>query len=312
MNLHESTHQFPTSRTLVIFSEPLHSSEIIFKEEPIRFSQSILKHLAGHWKLQLQSKQQDLTELGISSIIKSFSANIKVPLDALFVNDKPVMWPGQCITLRDWQIEDHSAKLLVNEISYPFIAALGDIEFVKRISKENLPALRPPLAICTFAITTDNFLVLTVRGNATPVYPGRFYGQGGNPDSSKINILHHQLEEMKEEILIESNEVIAESMKFFGIIEDEETFPGKPDLIGTVKVFLSSKEVKKRFDSRSLEARPADVSDIRFIQFDKESLFHFLKNETQPKDFCPPAYGGLMLVGLFQFGNEWLKESVTI
>ena len=311
MNPHESAYQFPTSRTLVIFNEPLHSSEILLKEEPIRFSKSVLELLSEHWKSQLNHKQQALAKRGVTSTIKNYSSDNEIILDALFVNDKAVMWPGRCVSLRDWGMKDYSATLFVSEISYPFISALSDQNFLKNFSDENLARMRPPLAVCTFAITSDNFLVLTARGISTNVYPGRFYGQGGNPDSSNINLLYHQLEEMQEEILIEPHEVIQDSLKFFGIIEDQETFPRKPDLIGTVKVSLSAEELEKRFESRTLEQRPSDVADVRFVPFDEKSLFHFLKSETQPKDFCPPAHGGLILVGLFQFGKEWLNKLMT-
>jgi len=305
--MNEINFRFPNSSSLAIFSQPLSSKSISFEKSPLTFSEKILQQVTEHWILQLRQKQYQLSKKGIPAKIKSYSSFHDHNLDALFVNEKPVMWPGSCVTLRDWHVNNGSAILFVSELSYPFIAALSDENFLNKLHDENFHSLRPPLAVCTFAITSDSFLVLTVRGIATPVYPGRFYGQGGNPQHSQIDLLQHQLEEMEEELLIKPDEVMHDSLKFFGIVEDQENFPRKPDLIGTVKISLSSHELKDRFESRLHNNRPPDVADTRLIHFDDENLFDFLKSET-PKNFCPPAHGGLLLVGMREFGVDWLNR----
>lgn len=299
---------FPSSSALIVFPEPLSGSQISFQEIPFPLSEKAKSKLSAHWLEQLRKKQSQLALQGIESTIRNDFALDGELNAALYVNEQPVMWPGSCITLREWNLDEGHFRMAISKISYPFIAALSDPEFKFLFSEEELAAIRPPLAICTFAVTTDQMLMLTVRGKTTNVYPGRFYGQGGNPTSVDLNLLRHQLEELHEELLISPDEVIQDSLQFHGIVEDSESFPGKPDLIGTVNSSLSAQELQRRFDLRPSEQRPSDVAHIHFIHLDQESLFHFLKNETQPKDFCPPAYGGLMLIGSFLFGKEWLEK----
>ncbi|MFI5136113.1 MAG: hypothetical protein ACHQD9_09695, partial [Chitinophagales bacterium] len=162
--MNENNFRFPNSSALIIFPQPLFPSAISFEKFPLVFSEKVLQQVTDHWILQLKQKQHQLSEKGIPSEIKSYSASGNFDLDALFVNEKPVMWPGRCVTLRDWRVEDKSVTLFVSELSYPFIAALSDKNFLNNFHDENLRSLRPPLAVCTFAITSDNFLVLTVRG----------------------------------------------------------------------------------------------------------------------------------------------------
>ncbi len=300
----EDSYPSYTSNSLAVFQQPIHHSLFAFEVIPLVLSEKVRVQLRNHWFIQLRQKQEQLLQLEINSEIREYDTGHPDALLALYAGEKCLMWPGKCITLHGWRYAENSLKLTVSEITYPFIAALGDQEFQNNIADQDLRAIRPPLAICTFAITTDQMLVLTVRGNTTNVYPGRFYGQGGNPTSVEVNILQHQLEELHEEILLSPDEVIHDSLQFHGIVEDREAFPGKPDLIGTVNISLSAQELKRRFESRPPEQRPSDIANIHFIPLNKENLFHFLKNETQPKDFCPPAHGGLMLIGLFLFGNE--------
>lgn len=296
---------FPTSRILLDFERPLRADVISFLTQPLSIPPDVMKQLVQHWHQQLKDKQASLQLSGIRSEIKPFNNSTNELLDALYVNEKPVLWPGTAITLRDVKMEDDVVTLIVSDIAYPFIAALNNIAFRKNLGMESVHQLRPPLAICTFAITTDQMLVLTVRGNSTNVYPGRLYGQGGNPATTNVDIVHHQIEEMKDELLLEPELIFIDTFKFLGIIEDCEMFPGKPDLIGMVYIKLSSTELKKRFEMRSSEERPPDVVDIRLVPFNINGLNQLLFHETKPVDYCPPAHGGLMLIGMMEFGGDW-------
>jgi hypothetical protein len=299
----EDSDLFPTSNSLVVFQQPIHHSLIAIEEILLEFSESVFLQLRNHWFIQLRKKQLQLLQQEITSEIRGYDKGHPEGLLALFAGEKCLMWPGKCVTLLHWKYDTDGLKLTVGEITYPFIAALGDEEFQKSVADQNLKAIRPPLAVCTFAITTDRMLVLTVRGKTTNVYPGRFYGQGGNPTTAHFSLLQHQLDELNDELLLAPDEVIHDSLQFNGIIEDCEAFPRKPDLIGTVQLKLSSQELADRFYSRPSHQRPTDVADIRLIPFNANALRDFLDSETQPTDFCPPARGGMRLISQFHFGK---------
>jgi hypothetical protein len=304
----DRAYQFPTSSALIVFPKPLTGSQVSFQEIPFPLSEKAKSRLSAHWLEQLRKKQSQLALQGIGATIRNDFVLDGELNASLFVNEQPVMWPGSCITLREWNLDEGHFRMVISKTSYPFIAALSDPDFTFLFSEDERSSIRPPLAICTFAITTDQMLVLTVRGKTTNVYPGRFYGQGGNPTSVEVNLQQHQLEELQEELILSPDEVIQDSLQFHGIVEDSEAFPGKPDLIGTLNISLSAQELQRWFDLRPPDQRPSDVAHIRFIHLDEESLLHFLKDETQPNDFCPPAHGGLMLIGLFLFGSAWLEK----
>lgn len=299
----EDSDLFPTSNSLVVFQQPIHHSLIAIEEILLEFSENVLLQLRNHWFIQLRHKQLQLLQQEITTEIREYDKGLPGGPLALYSSEKCLMWPGKCVTLLNWKYETDGLKLTVSEITYPFIAALGDEEFQKSVADQNLKAIRPPLAVCTFAITTDQMLVLTVRGKTTNVYPGRFYGQGGNPASVHFSLLQHQLDELNEELLLSPDEVIHDSLQFYGIIEDCGAFPRKPDLIGTVQIKLSSQELSARFYSRPSHQRPPDVADIKLIPFNGNALRTFLDSETQPTDFCPPAHGGLLLIWQHHFGK---------
>lgn len=297
------TNTTSTSRVLFNFNKPLPAGALSLQHEPVSFSESATSRLKQHWQKQLLAKQAALYASGIASVIKPYHAADKDSLDALFADDKPVMWPGTAIALRNVSVDEGSIRLTVSEISYPFISALNDSAFRAKLYETGLSAIRPPLAICTFAITTDVFLVMTIRGITTNVYPGRLYGQGGNPAALPLKIIDHQLDELYEELLINREEVDETSFRFYGLVEDLEQFPGKPDLIGSVRLRLSSSEVQARFDTRPSGMRPPDVAGISMLPFNKDALRYSLLVATKATDYCPPAFGGLVLLMQQEFGE---------
>jgi hypothetical protein len=296
------TNTSSTSRILLDFKQPLPADALLIRSEPISFSEATLQQLRQHWQDQLLKKQSALFASGVYAEIKPYAATGNDIPDALFVDKKPVMWPGNAITLRDVRLKDGHVLITASEISYPFIGALRDAAFRSNLDATGLINIRPLLAICTFAITTDHLLILTVRGITTNVYPGRLYGQGGNPARLPFTIIEHQLDELKDELLINREEVDETSFRFYGLIEDLEQFPGKPDLIGTVRLKLSSSEVQQRFDTRSLSSRPPDAEEISMIPFEKKTMQHYLAQATKASDYCPPAFGGLVLLMQHEFG----------
>lgn len=280
---------------LFAFDRPASADQILIRTIPLSFTNEAMQLLASHWRLQLQAKQQALLAQDIPSTIVTQVGNA---LPSLMVNEKPVLWPGMAVTLRDLHRHNEQLVMTVSEIPYPFLAALKNEPFksLAGISTD----LRPPLAICTFGITTDQMLVLTVRGQTTNVYPGRLYGQGGNPTTVVFDLVKHQLDEMKDELLLHPSAVDVAGFRFYGLVEDGESFPGKPDLIGTVPLQISSADLLGKFEKRPPADRPPDVASLVFVPYVKRTLQYFL-NEKGTAAFCPPAFGGLHLV----CNTEW-------
>ncbi|MGB3074562.1 MAG: hypothetical protein WBB36_04545 [Chitinophagales bacterium] len=293
-----------TSRILLDFNKPLPVENISIVQQPLSFPATVITKLSDHWTQQLKDKQSALRNARIESVIGLEPENIANELlHTLFINGKPVMWPGNAVTLRDVKMEYEKVLMTVSEIPYPFIAALNNAAFKKNTGLHSLQ-LRPPLAICTFVITSDNQLVLTVRGEKTYVYPGRFYGVGGNPANIQFNIVQHQLEEIADELLVQPEEVDATTFRFYGLVEDLELFPGKPDLAGIARIKLSSEELAERFETRPSSQRPPDVAALKMVPFNNSSLQNFLEHDNKLADFCPPAHGGLLLLKKMEFGGD--------
>lgn len=282
-----------TSRILLDFSQPVRADNIAILYEPMAIPDRAMEAMEEYWAHQLKEKQTALYDAGIMATIRKDLSLHALP--SLYVNEKPVMWPGTAVTLRNAQINKGQVQLTVSDIPYPFIAALKHAGF-ERQSGLDAFALRPPLAICTFAITNDNMLVLTVRGQTTNVYPGRIYGQGGNPQHASFDIVAHQLEEMADELMVAPFEVDTDSFQFYGLVEDLELFPRKPDLVGIVRLRLAAAALLSRFKQRPEQDRPPDVVKVLCIPFSKKTVTHFLQHEKSMADFCPPAYAGLKLL----------------
>ncbi len=191
----------------------------------------------------------------------------------------------------------------VGKISYPYLAALTDhkIQQAYRFAAIELPT--PPMAICTFPITSDDQFILTVRGDTT-VYGGRKYGVGGCPETTKQSVARHQQGELNEEIQVNKREHDLRMMEFYGIVGDQERFPNQPGLMGSTWINVDSTTVKDRIDKRKPEEIPPDVADVTFIPSTEGPLFDYL-SQAKPNQFCPPAHGGLILYGHHKFGHDW-------
>lgn len=297
-----------TWETLSVFDEPIEADNIGFIDSPLQIPEGMDEQIRSNWDKQLESKQNELQREGISTEIRSYHLDAsEKPLNALYENDEPKMWPGPAISLKDVDT-DTPIRLHVGQTYFPFIAALKDEEIRALYKQQDIPVPRPALAICTYALTDDGQLVLTVRGSRTNMYPGRFYGQGGNPELTNTNISDHQAAEMEGEILVKPNDYNPSGLRFTGIVVDDEQLPGKPDLVGWVPVNLESGEIKERVRKRPMNERPNDVIDVVFAPADETGLFSYLVNRTHPVQYCPPSNGGLVLYGHHVFGSDWSSQ----
>lgn len=296
-----------TWEILHAFQAPVEGKNIHFREARITQPIGIDNLIRTSWDKQLEVKQAQLAERGIQGLtIKPYQEDKSpTPLNALYEEGAAKMWPGPAITLV--HIEDNfpHIELSVAQTYFPFIAALSDPQIRDLYTSYGLEIPRPPLAIVTFAETNDSKLTLTVRGQRTNMYPGRFSGQGGNPLFVTMTPTEHQIEEMADEILVTPQSYNPRSIQFGGIVEDREELLGKADLAGWVRVGLDSEEIERRVRTRI--NHPNDAIAVDFVPANDEGLLKHIAL-ANPTDYCPPAYAGLILYGRMHFGELWQQD----
>ena len=296
-------------RILEFFDPPIKGTDITFKEVKLNTPEGVDEIIRKDWEKQLLAKQEDLAKLGRATNIKPYHLDSSdKPLQALYEGEKAVMWPGQVITLVGVNKKNNKVSLDVGETSFPFINGLKNPEITKLYEKAGIQKPIPAMAISTLAITSDNYIVMTLRGPATNMYPGRIYGQGGNPTSTKTKVVEHQIEEMEDEILVTKKDYNPRDFMFGGICIDEELLPGKPDLIGWIPIKLDSKTLEQRVKSRDIKSRPSDAVDIVFIPNNDKDLFKVLTDKEACKKFNPPGYASLFVYGRAIFGKPWAEK----
>ncbi|MBU0460289.1 MAG: hypothetical protein KKH52_03090 [Nanoarchaeota archaeon] len=298
-----------TWESLHVFKNPESPDRIKFRDSPLEMPVGVDEVIRQNWDTQLKQKQEQLSKTKIDTEIKVYHLDTSEnPLNALYEGDKPKMWPGPVVSLKDVQTSDSGIELLVGQTYFPFIAGSKDEKISKLYNEQEIVKPRPALAICTYALTQDGQLTLTVRGSRTNMYPGRLYGQGGNPLFTNINISEHQADEMRDEILVQPNEYDSNELRFSGIVVDREQLADKPDLVGWVPVNIEAGCIKERVYKRNPDKRPNDAIGVVFAPSTEGELFDYILQKTHPVQYCPPAHGGLVLYGHHNFGSEWSKD----
>ena len=286
-----------------LFDEPVNGRHIHLVKTYIGVPGEIELLINKHWNQQLIKKQAELKKSYIETEIREIEGDIKV----LYEDGKSIMWPGPCVSLNNIKLVSKYVNLSVMQTSFPYIEASKDPEITKKFKEMGIPVPTPPLSICTYAITQDSHLVLTVRGLKTTVYPGRHYGAGGNIKTVDSNIVSHQKSELADEILVNPDEYNPDEFYFGDIVIDMESFPKKPDLVGWVSVNLDSIDIIERVYKRNPADRPNDASNVLFISSKDGELFDYLA-KTDPRQFCPTAHAGLITYGKHHFGGKWAEQ----
>jgi len=296
-------------KTMVLFDEPVNGKNIRFIDSPLDKPEGLDELIREKWDGQLKQKQASLAASGINTELKPYHKDkSKKPLNALYEEEKVKMWPGPTISLKEFEETANGIHLYVGQTSYPFIAALKEKDVTELYESQGVQKPQPPIAICTYALTKDNKLVLTVRGERTDTNSARFYGQGGNPRFTDDSIIQTQLDEMEEEAIIRPEEVDQDNFMFAGIGVYKVVLPDKPDLLGWVKVDVDSVDLRERVHNRAISDRPTDAVGISFAPADKEGLFNYLVNDTYPVQFAALGHAGLVMYGHSNFGKEWITE----
>lgn len=297
-----------------IFETPLKGEDIQMGGVELKKPQGLDERIRSSWTEQLLKKQVELSSTGISAEIRPYHLdNSENPLGALYEGAEPKMWPGPVVTLReierDLTVGRSRLILKVGQMFYPFISALRDPEVRRLYEEEGIDIPTPALGICTPVLTADDKLVLTVRGIRTSIYPGRMHSPGGQPLLTDTNVVDHQKEEIKEEILVQPDELV-EGFYFSGIVLDQEILPGKPDLTGWVRTALDAQDIRERMFKTDPNKRPTDVQGLVFAPASEEGLLEYMTDYTHPVNFCPPTVGSLWLFGRNQYGPDWANDVI--
>lgn len=301
--------------------EILHIFEALLKGKDIQMSGVDLPKPIGlddrirkSWAEQLLKKQTELSRTGITVDIRPYHLDSsKDPLGALYEGDTPKMWPGPVVTLREVERDiTHGSNrviLRVGQMFYPYIVALQDPEIIKLYEVEGIDIPTPALGICTPVLTADNQLALTVRGSRTSIYPGRMHSPGGQPLLVNTDVIQHQRDEIKEEILVDPKELVGE-FYFSGMVLDQEIFKNKPDLTGWVRTELDAGNIREKLFKTDPAKRPPDVQGVVFAPATESGLLAYMTEYTNPVNFCPPTVGSLWLFGRSQYGQDWANDVI--
>jgi len=295
-----------TWQTLRVFDRPVSPACICVEESGIYREPKGLKELVKQsWDMQLAAKKADLATKEPGSIfeIRPYGDG---SLNALYLGDKPKMWPGGAVTLVTWYGALGCAPLIleVGETCFPMIDGLKDPAIRALYDAQGISIPRPPLAVVTTAQTADNKLIMTVRGSRTNMYPDRVYGQGGNP-MGLFDVEEHQGSETQDEIMVPREKCLLDEMGFLGLIEDNEGLPNKPDLVGYLPVDMESGRIAELVRKRHAEGRsPNDAVDVEVVDRTDGGLIDYLVKQP-PEHFCPPSQAMLVLYGNHTFGPDW-------
>lgn len=297
-----------------IFEPPLRGENIQMVGVNLSKPAGLDDRIGKSWAEQLLKKQNELRITGIILDIRPYHLDkSENPLGALYEGDTPKMWPGPVVTLREVERDitygSNRVVLRVGQMFYPYIAALKDPEIVKLYEAEGIDIPTPALGICTPVLTADNMLTLTIRGSRTSIYPGRMYSPGGQPILTNTDVVEHQRDEIKEEILVNPEE-LAEEFSFSGIVLDQEILPKKPDLTGWIRTSLDAGDIRERMFQTDPTKRPPDVQGVVFVPASEEGLLRYMTEYTHPVNFCPPTVGSLWLFGRLNYGQDWANDVV--
>jgi hypothetical protein len=288
-----------------LFDRPKKSDEINFREAPLEVPPGVEELVRRSWLEQLRRKQRGLRDIDHPTSIR----RVEGALPSLYEGPKRIMWPGPVVSLKAVRVNGKYVDLFVGKTTYPFIRALGEQPVTELYEGHQMKKPLPALGIGTYAITVDDRMVFTLRGNHTAMYPGRIYGQGGNPEHPYTDLVEHQLNEMEDEILVRRSETDLKTLRLMGIVRDEETFKGKPCLMGWVKVKVTAEELKKRMRKRPLRDRPSDAIDIVCIPATPSELSEYIST-TPSQEWCPTGQGGVVLYGHYHFGKKWAEDTI--
>lgn len=192
-----------------------------------------------------------------------------------------------------------SANRIIGAVNarYDHLVALRSRIDYRRLN----PDLKTGLGVVTLPVTSDGYLVLTLRPEDIDFYPGAFHGPGGgiSPGDLQATIPGQfaGLREVYEELNIPEATL---KMQFLGISEDPEYGSGRPELMYWVRLPYDKAAVEAAFAAHRL--KPRDVAQLHFIGRDLGDVQAVLRQVL-----CPPTAAALAVLSWTQF-NISLEE----
>lgn len=285
-------------RAISVFNGGINGSSIELIPIENSYPKNLEKKIQRIWNTNLEKKKRKIK----NSKIKECKNSIGEISNALYLEDKKLIWSDPLVGLIDVKKTKSKISLLVEQISYKYFFCLEDKEVFKVCEQYKIQA-PAPLAAHVYPLTLDNKLVLTIRGDKVS-FPGNLYGIGGGLELVTTSLIEVIKSELEDEVLIEDYQgdiIIA------GILEDKTGFRGSVSMPGWLKVNFEYSELKKKVLGRSLRDRPNDAINLSYAPASESELFDYLLRVSQ-EEFVPTGHGGLIMFGFVNYGKEWASK----
>jgi hypothetical protein len=266
-------------RTRELFERPIPPDRIRMREIPARWPASTHERVLRSWRRELRTF---CGTLGPGFEIRPYENG----WPAVFRGDRPVLWPGRVFALESYSLR-RTLTLNLAAINFAWVSARSVVSRT--------------FGIVTFAIASDDKIILTVRGDRANLCPHQLHGNGGNPDRIEP-VQDHQFRETEEEILVPRSDIVPGSMRFGGISETLVYPKLKPNLCGWLRLSIPSREVLRRVRSRPLDDRPGDAVDVETIDCSPDGIDAMLSRRKLP--MCPSGAAGLAILRHHLFGGR--------
>jgi 8-oxo-dGTP pyrophosphatase MutT (NUDIX family) len=253
-----------------LFGTPLPPGKFRMRQVAARWPAATVERVRRSWRAEIE---RFCAKLGPRYRIHPSQA----PWPSVYRGRTRILWPGRVFALR--AIERNSALTFhLAPVNFAWITA--------GVPRAHI------FGIVTFAITSDRFIILTLRGDRANVYPGSLHGNGGNPDRIE-SVEEHQIRETEEEIGVRRSEIVRDSMRFGGIGTNLiAPLPGKPVLSGWLHLSIPARKVIRRVRAVPVDDRPGDAVDVQAVKLDAPAVDSLLKR----RDVCPSALAGLAIL----------------
>ena len=289
-----------------IFATPfIQADSVTWTKRSLEKDHSLESFVDQKWNTQVENKKKDLDAEG--------TLNITIRQDergllAVYEGERKIMFDGTIFRVYDVHTAENKIILSLEEGRFSTINLSKDPEYRTLLKNKYGKVRNDALGSSALLLTTDQYIVLTNRGEKTNTYKNQMYMPGGRPSIVDESPLEHQLGENNEELGLDPHHF--SSIHFYGIVADEQ-LNGNRELMFQMNLTLDSAEVKKSYDS--LQKKPIDVASLEFLPATPESVLSRLIQDTPYQKertgiVVPPTYGTLVHFGFNTYGQEWLNE----
>lgn len=243
----------------------------------------------------LRSLHQDIAYLIAEDAEGENATNLPALFEVENGEKRRLMYAGTTITRAQAEIieKDNTLSIPVYPMNYSEWIAAYNPEYAEAFKRAESQLPYAGIGVSVLMETRDGRIPLTIRGEKTPVYPGRLYSPGGGPtpDQTPTESL---IEEIGEEIGLRPKEHFdLEKMIMLALVSDTN-FAGsghsRPELVAYLPLNVSFAEVEQ-IRGEKAQKQP-DVWGITSMAGSLDGLILGLSANTQP--LCPPTEAGLV------------------